>query len=235
MRIGITVSVAMATVAFAGLLIGVTYGSGNLPLLNGDVDCSGSITPVDSLKILRFDAGLSNSQALGCAPIGEQGSGPLPTSTPSPAPAVGQSRDDPVPAGQSLLVPEGWELTILDFTPNGTQEVLDENQFNDPPSPGMRFSIVRVRTKNVAADDPENHTLSFALRMVGSENIGYSTFESSCGVIPDSFTFKPDELFQGGSLDGNVCYETAIGETEFTVFTDYSSSGDENIRWFAVE
>ena len=70
MRIGITVSVAMATVAFAGLLIGVTYGSGNLPLLNGDVDCSGSITPVDSLKLLRFDAGLGVSQADGCPLIG---------------------------------------------------------------------------------------------------------------------------------------------------------------------
>ncbi|MCH7810208.1 MAG: hypothetical protein IH863_06485 [Chloroflexi bacterium] len=140
-----------------------------------------------------------------------------------------------MPAGQTLLVPEGWELTILDFTPDATQEVLDENQFNDPPAPGMRFSIVRVRTKNVSAGNPDDHDLTFALRMVGSENIGYSTFASSCGVIPDSFIFKPDDLFQGGSLDGNICYETAVGETDFTIFTNYLFSDDEDIRWFEVE
>ena len=37
----------------------------------GDVDCSGSITPVDSLKILRFDAGFTVAQPLGCPAIGD--------------------------------------------------------------------------------------------------------------------------------------------------------------------
>ena len=36
----------------------------------GDVDCSGSVTPVDSLKLLRHDAGLSVSQNAGCPLIG---------------------------------------------------------------------------------------------------------------------------------------------------------------------
>ena len=36
----------------------------------GDVDCSGSVTPVDSLKLLRFDAGLGVSQADDCPLIG---------------------------------------------------------------------------------------------------------------------------------------------------------------------
>ena len=43
------------------------------PLLQGDVDCSGGATPVssiDALKILRYTAGLSVSQALGCPLIG---------------------------------------------------------------------------------------------------------------------------------------------------------------------
>ena len=36
----------------------------------GDVDCGGEVTPVDSLKLLRFDAGLGVSQADGCPLIG---------------------------------------------------------------------------------------------------------------------------------------------------------------------
>ena len=87
---------------------------------------------------------------------------------------------------------------------------------------------------NVSAGNPADHDVNFALRMVGSENIGYSKFEESCGVVPDSFTFKPDDIFEGGSLVGNICYQTAIGETDFTIFTNYFLSDDENVRWFEV-
>jgi hypothetical protein len=35
----------------------------------GDVDCNGTANPVDSLKLLRFDAGLSVDQAAGCPAV----------------------------------------------------------------------------------------------------------------------------------------------------------------------
>jgi hypothetical protein len=38
----------------------------------GDVDCSGAVSPVDSLKLLRFDAGLSVAQEEGCPLIGSE-------------------------------------------------------------------------------------------------------------------------------------------------------------------
>jgi len=46
-------------------------GGLNDPQIWGNVDCGPSITPVDSLKILRYDAGLSVSQAAGCPLIGD--------------------------------------------------------------------------------------------------------------------------------------------------------------------
>ncbi len=36
----------------------------------GDVDCSGFVNPVDSLKLLRFDAGLGVTQEPGCPGMG---------------------------------------------------------------------------------------------------------------------------------------------------------------------
>jgi hypothetical protein len=36
----------------------------------GDIDCGDSVDPIDSLKILRFDAGLSVAQAAGCPEAG---------------------------------------------------------------------------------------------------------------------------------------------------------------------
>jgi hypothetical protein len=38
----------------------------------GDVDCSGEVNPVDSLKILRADAGLGVAQPAECPEIGSQ-------------------------------------------------------------------------------------------------------------------------------------------------------------------
>ncbi len=52
-----------ASASSAGPLGAPTY-------LWGDVDCSGAINPIDSLKLLRFDAGLSVSQEAGCPLIG---------------------------------------------------------------------------------------------------------------------------------------------------------------------
>jgi hypothetical protein len=36
----------------------------------GDIDCSGEVSPVDSLKLLRFDAGLDVAQEQGCPALG---------------------------------------------------------------------------------------------------------------------------------------------------------------------
>ena len=38
----------------------------------GDADCSGELTPVDSLKVLRFDAGLFYIQEEPCPDIGQE-------------------------------------------------------------------------------------------------------------------------------------------------------------------
>jgi hypothetical protein len=49
---------------------GLGEGGGD-PQNWGNVDCDGQISPVDSLKILRYDAGLDVAQEQGCPPIGD--------------------------------------------------------------------------------------------------------------------------------------------------------------------
>ena len=45
--------------------------AGPAPEVKGDVDCSGGVNPVDSLKILIHDAGLTVIQAPDCTPVGD--------------------------------------------------------------------------------------------------------------------------------------------------------------------
>ncbi|MCI0783958.1 MAG: PD40 domain-containing protein [Chloroflexi bacterium] len=50
--------------------VGLGEGDGD-PQNWGNVDCDGQVSPVDSLKILRYDAGLDVAQEQGCPPIGD--------------------------------------------------------------------------------------------------------------------------------------------------------------------
>lgn len=219
-------SAALLLVILAGAVglvdrggLGVVFGSGGI---NGDVDCDGDVDSVDALRVLQDVAGIF----------------PLPDECGKPPPpgGVGLSRNNPVPAGQSLVVPEGWEISITDFISDATDLVLAENQFNEPPEPGRKYSIVRVRMTNVGADDPDNHDAGFSLRLVGSENLTYTTFTDWCGVIPDDIDFdQPSEVFRDGTVEGNLCYQVGSSESGFVLFSDYSFLNEENRRWFSVE
>ena len=160
---------------------------------------------------------------------------PEPTEAPDPA-DLGKSRDNAVPRGTSLLVPEGWELTVVDFTDDADSLVQAENQFNDPAEAGYKKIIIRVRAKNVSAeDDPADFDARFALRLVGSENVGYSTFERACGVIPDSFSDLSGSVFAGGEIEANICFQVLENETDFAIFTEFFLGDDDDSRWFAVQ
>ena len=147
--------------------------------------------------------------------------------------SVGSSRDSPVPLAQSLLLSTGWEITVLDFVPDATQIVLAENQFNDPPETGFRFAMVRVRATNVSADDPASAFADVTLKMVGSRNVAYDTFDPGCGVIPnelDTFT----DVFRGGSIEGNQCFQAGIDETGLVLIGE-SGFIDTERTFFALE
>ena len=48
-----------------------------------------------------------------------------------------------VAIGESATV-GGWELKVVAITPDGTDEVMEENQFNDPPPEGNQFFIASL-------------------------------------------------------------------------------------------
>ena len=206
----VAIAIASTVIAAAGVLQVRAGGVSGFPW---DVNDDGAVTIIDVLEVLNHFGEIA----------------------PTPAPTMqGLSRDNPVPQGQSLLVPEGWDVSVVQFISDATEIVLAENQFNDPPEPGMKFAIVRVRMTNVGADDPDDPDAGFALRLVGSRNLGYSTFTNSCGVIPDDIRFMTNDVFRGGTVEGNVCYEVGMDETGFVIFTDFFLSDPVNTRWFAV-
>lgn len=114
------------------------------------------------------------------------------------------SRNNPIPKGESARLFGDWDVRVVAVIPNATDLVLRENMFNDPPKPGYQFFIATVEA-TYRGQGSARFDGSFRLRALGPANVSYSTFEDSCGVIPDEISDR--EVFTGGTIRGNVCWQ----------------------------
>ena len=168
-------------------------------------------------------------------------SAPTPTTpalTPTQEPALG-SRQNPVPLGTTVEIKnedpmDHWEVTVVSATPNATKIVLDENPYNDPPEDEKQFFIVTVKAKYLGPDSTQFDG-SFRLRALGDSGVVYTTFEDSCGVIPNEL---PDpELFTNGTVEGAECWQIATGDADSLVMLLEPAlfSFDDARAWFSLK
>ncbi len=144
----------------------------------------------------------------------------------------GASRENQISIGEVGNVGE-YELTVLEVTPDATDPVLAQNQFNDPPADGNQFFIARVAVTYIGA---ENGTpwLDLNFGAVGDSNVGYAIFNNSCGVIPDDF-IGTNDLFEGGSAEFNICWQIATGDAaSLTMYVDEVIDFDGDPVWFSL-
>lgn len=123
------------------------------------------------------------------------------------------SIDDPYQVGESIVVEytdfassetRTWSIEVLAPASDITQAVMDENQFNDPPEGDQAFIGAPIRVTYVSGPAPAS-LFELTFKAVGPSGVVLTTFDPSCGVIPDALdTFA--ELFEGGSVEGNVCW-----------------------------
>jgi hypothetical protein len=133
------------------------------------------------------------------------------------APPKNGSRSKPLALGESYTR-DGWRVSLVSSIPDATALVLAENQFNDPPEAGRQFYITRVRaTRTAAATD--RFDAGFRLRAVGASNVGYTTFQDNCGVIPGAFPDSTD-VFSGGTVEGNICVSVRSSDVASLLFYD---------------
>ena len=119
---------------------------------------------------------------------------------------------------------------MLEAYPDAWEKIQAENQFNDPPEPGMQFYMVLLRIKQVGPDSAT--FLGNSIQSVGSGGVVYSTYPS-CGVVPDELgTFI--ELFTGGQIEGNECWQVATEDAEsLMMFIDFGFLNGVRV-WFAL-
>ncbi len=159
-----------------------------------------------------------------------------PTSTPTPATkrltgTLG-SRWNPVPFGQAVRV-GSWEISVVQTVPDATKDVLQENPWNDPPKKDSQFYMVFVKAKYLGSSSVRFDG-SYRLRALGARGVVYTTFENSCGVIPNELS--DPELFRGGQIEGSECWEVASSDVDSLVMLlepDFLSEGKR--VWFSLK
>jgi Ca2+-binding RTX toxin-like protein len=156
---------------------------------------------------------------LDCETVRGQGdqSVEVPVEQPPPPAQPGTTRENPVPRGVTVTLGDGWQVRVDAVNPNATDAVLAENMFNDPPAPGKQFFIATL-TATYSGAGSSRLDGSFRFRAVGASAVSYTTFNDSCGVIPNDM---PDtEVFTGGTISGNICWQVTSGDASTLVMYD---------------
>lgn len=151
----------------------------------------------------------------------------VPTATPAPG-----TRDNPMPFGASAALGDGWTLRVVEVIPNATDAVLAENQFNEPPEQGKQFFIVRV-AMTFTGTGSDDVSAGLRLRLVGDSAVAYTTYNDSCGVVPDRL---PDtEVFTGGTVEGNLCWSVKSSDVgSLVLFDDAYEVADNDRKFFSL-
>jgi|SRR5690625_1413715 len=114
------------------------------------------------------------------------------------------TRDNPYPL--DVVVSDGeWEVMLSEPREAWT-EVQAENQFNDPPEDGMEYWIVPLSVTYVGSETGLPW-IDLTVQFVGDDA---RTYSDRCGVIPDDL-MDVNELYEGGSAEGNVCLSVPAG------------------------
>ena len=126
---------------------------------------------------------------------------------PQPAPtqqtvSVGTKRSNPVPLGQSLVTPDGFEIKIIKTTEgsNAWNIIKEANMFNDPPSAGYKYVIVTYSIKNISAAGESKWISDSSFSLVGSSDRIFNTYDKSV-VLPDEGEYRKftETLYRGQS------------------------------------
>ena len=144
------------------------------------------------------------------------------------------TRDNPLDVGTRIEMGE-WTLSVTDVTLDGTEQVMAENEFNDPPVEGRQFVLFTVDA-TYEGEDSGTAWLDFSWAIVGSAGNTFGTaMDDYCGVIPSPLD-DTGETFPGGSVSGNVCVSVDADQVDgATIRIEESLSFDDTRAFYALD
>jgi len=133
----------------------------------------------------------------------------IPTST-----APGFSKEHPLPMGESLITPDGYEITVLEAIKGEQAWEMVKNAavYNPSPDPGMEYIIITIKVKNISDDIGWSPNVNF--RLIDSANILHNSWDKVV-ILPDGgWWYEPwENLNIGDEATGRLCFQMPVGES----------------------
>jgi hypothetical protein len=142
------------------------------------------------------------------------------------------SLEEPIAVGETGQVGD-FLVEVLDAQPDATDLVVASDFFNEPPEAGNQYYLARVRvTYTGETRDTPGFELYF--QATGESGVEYTMADNSCGWVPGNQA-SASELFPGGTVDYNICWQIASADAESLVMLVESfSAQDPEPTWFAL-
>jgi hypothetical protein len=139
---------------------------------------------------------------------------------------------NPYPIGTAQATVEGWTIQVDSVTPDGTQQVLDENSFNEAPEAGRQFFIATI-TATYTGQGAETFDGNFRLRLRSANNAIYTAFGDSCGVTPNEWD-EDIPVASGQSITGNLCWSVPTEELSYLRMFDKEAVDGANLVYWSL-
>lgn len=140
------------------------------------------------------------------------------------------TRDDPVPIGTTASVGAGWTAVVNEVDLDATDLVMEANSYNEPPIRGSEYIIVNVTVTYDGVEPSDSGGVWF--QALGSSNVTTDEGGSSYAVPPDPLDSYA-EVFQGGSVTGELVFEVPTGDLDSVVIIGHAfMSFDDSERSF---
>jgi|GEM_PF-1692408 len=199
--------------------------SGNLCWEVAEADADDLVLLVDEFALIGDRVAFAAADST--TPIEVTYPTPVP---PDPDGPVG-TRGNPYPVGETVSVGD-WEIEVTGITADATDDVMEENPYNDPPADGSQFMMVSIDA-TYAGSASEALEIAASFNVVGNRAVSY-TFEDACGLIPDEIDSFA-EVFPGGTVSGNMCWSVPSDDVDgIVMYVRKAFSFDEETQFLAV-
>lgn len=164
--------------------------------------------------------------------IPEIGRGDVVTSAEIDPTAPLGSYANPYPVGADQATVDGWLIRVDSVIPDGTQAVLDENSFNEPPEAGRQYVIATI-TATYVGSGAERFDGNFRLRLRSLDNAIYTAFGDRCGVTPNEWD-EDIVVPSGQSVTGNLCWSVPSDELAYVRMFDKNGLDANSVVYWSL-
>ncbi len=148
---------------------------------------------------------------------------------------LGVKQSNPAPINEKVIT-EDWEVTVLEVV-RGQEAwniVKEANSYNDPPSAGLEYIVVKTHVRNIATEEKPQlvYGNGGSYTTTGSKNVIY---DNTTFVVPPNPVLACT-LYPGGECEGWSVLEAGVGETDVVlIFEPILDFSGLNKRYLSLE